>query len=308
VKSLPVWHPEIVVDESTARELIRKQFPRIDSSSVEELGFGYDNTAFLVGEAFVFRFPRRAIAVALMEREMAVLPAIAPLLPIPIPVPILTGMPADSYPWPFAGYRLLVGATASSVPLSDSECERIAEPLGAFLQRLHSGDVRDAVGEALPGDLIGRLDHSRRLPLATERTAELETAGILHEVEPLLGYMEQHPPAQCSDPRVVHGDMYARHLLLNGENKLCGVIDWGDMHLGDPALDLAIVLTMLPRRALSAFLASYGDVARPTWERATYRAIYHSVMVAHYGYGSGDSEMLRTGMDALANLRGRLSD
>lgn len=305
MKSLPVWHPEIVVDEPTARELIHQQFPHVDSSSVEDLGFGYDNTAFLVGETFVFRFPRRAIAVALMEREMAVLPTIAPLLPVPIPVPILAGIPAGSYPWPFAGYRLLVGTTASSLALSESECERIAAPLGAFLQHLHSVDVRDAVGDALPGDLIGRLDHSRRLPLATERMAELESAGLLNDVEPFLGYMAKHPPGLCDDPRVVHGDMYARHLLLDGERNLCGVIDWGDMHLGDPALDLAIVLTMLPQRAQPAFLAAYGKVSASTWERARYRAIYHSVMVAHYGYGSGDAEMLRTGIDALANLSRR---
>ncbi|HTA39092.1 MAG TPA: phosphotransferase [Candidatus Acidoferrales bacterium] len=305
MKSLPVWHPEIAVDQAGARALISAQFPQLDASRVEAIGFGFDNTAFLVGGAYVFRFPRRAVAVALMEREMAVLPIVAPLVPIAIPVPILAGRPDGTYPWPFAGYELLDGSTASSLNLSDADCERIAAPLGAFLRRLHSGHVRQAVGDALPGDLFGRLDHARRLPLATERIAELESAGILHDVEALLGYMAQHPPAVCSDPCVVHGDMYARHLLLDDGKNVCGVIDWGDAHVGDPALDLAIALTMLPERALPVFLAAYGDVAAATWERATYRAIYHSVLVAHYGYTSGDAEMLRTGVDSLANLRKR---
>jgi aminoglycoside phosphotransferase (APT) family kinase protein len=92
---------------------------------------------------------------------------------------------------------------------------------------------------------------------------------------------------------------------MDDAGKLCGIIDWGDLHLGDPALDLAIVLTMLPENALPGFLAAYGDVSPATWQRATYRAIYHSVLVAHYGYGSGDAEMLRVGVDALANLRRR---
>ena len=148
---------------------------------------------------------------------MAVLPIIAPLLPVAIPVPILAGRPGGTYPWPFAGYKLIGGSTASSLLLSESDCERLASPLGAFLRRLHSAGVRDAVGDSLPGDLIGRLEHSRRLPLATERMAELETAGILRDVEPLLGYMERHPPGLCGDPRVVHGDLYARHLLLDDE-------------------------------------------------------------------------------------------
>ena len=132
MKNLPIWHPEIAVDEEAARVLIRAQFPQLDASRVEAIGFGFDNTAFLVGDAYVFRFPRRAIAVALIEREMAVLPAIAPLVPVPIPVPILDGRPDGAYPWPFAGYKLLNGSTASSLNLSDADCERIAEPLGAF--------------------------------------------------------------------------------------------------------------------------------------------------------------------------------
>lgn len=305
MKNLPIWHPEIAVDEATARALIRTQFPKLDASRVEAIGFGFDNTAFLVGDAYVFRFPRRAIAVELIEREMAVLPLIAPLVPIPIPVPILDGRPDGTYPWPFAGYKLLNGSTASSLMLSDADCERIAAPLGAFLRHLHSAGVRDAVGDALPGDAIGRLDHARRLPLATDRIAELDSAGLLNDVEPLLEYMAQHPPAVCTDPCVVHGDMYSRHLLLDGGKNLCGVIDWGDMHVGDPALDLAVALTMFSERAQTAFFGAYGDVGSATLERAAYRAIYHSVLVAHYGYTSGDAEMLRTGVDSLANLRRR---
>jgi aminoglycoside phosphotransferase (APT) family kinase protein len=307
VKNLPIWHPEIAIDDTAAQALIRAQFPKLDASRIEAIGFGFDNTAFLVGDAYVFRFPRRAIAVALLEREMAVLPTIAPLVPVPIPVPIFAGRPGGTYPWPFAGYKLLNGSIASSLILSETDRERIAAPLGAFLSRLHSAEVRDAVGDALPGDEIGRLDHARRLPLATERIAELESAGILRDVEPLLEYMAQHPPAACGDSRVVHGDMYSRHLLLDGVKNVCGVIDWGDMHVGDPALDLAIALTVLPQRALPAFLAAYGDVGSASWERATYRAIYHSVLVAHYGYTAGDAEMLRTGIDALVSLQSRKS-
>jgi aminoglycoside phosphotransferase (APT) family kinase protein len=136
--------------------------------------------------------------------------------------------------------------------------------------------------------------------------AELEAAGILRDVEPLLEYMAKHPPALCDDPRVVHGDLYARHLLLDEKKNLCGAIDWGDLHVGDPALDLAIALTTLPQSALPMFLSAYGNVDRTAWERATYRAIYHSVLVAHYGHAAGDAEMLRVGIDSLARLRGRL--
>jgi aminoglycoside phosphotransferase (APT) family kinase protein len=300
--AVPVWQPEVVVGDDMARRLVRAQFPVVDTSKVEQLGFGWDNTAFLIG-GFVFRFPRRTIAVELIEREMSVLPAIAALLPTQIPVPIFRGVPDDEYPWPFAGYEMLYGHVASSFELDDSQLAELAAPLGAFLRALHAIDPAGPIGDRLPGDTIGRLDHARRFPLATERLAELESAGQLHDVEPFLEFLGANPPGRCALPRIVHGDMYARHLLLDQDKHLCGVIDWGDVHVGDPALDLAIALTMLPKASRAAFVAAYGEVAEQTWNRATYRAMYHSIMVACYGQTTGDVEMLRIGLDGLERLR-----
>ena len=39
-------------------------------------------------------------------------------------------------------------------------------------------------------------------------------------------------------PVFVHGDLYSRHLLVDDAGRPCGVIDWGDCHVGDPAVDL----------------------------------------------------------------------
>jgi aminoglycoside phosphotransferase (APT) family kinase protein len=301
--ALPIWHPEIVVDEATARALIRSQFPNIDAGSVEPLGFGYDNTAFLVDGTLVFRFPRRTIAVALIEREVTVLPAIAPMLPLPIPVPVYVGIGSEAFPWPFAGYERVAGVNASALELSTAQRADFARPLGEFLRALHAIEPSGRVRDALPGDLIGRLDSTRCLPLATERLAELEAAGLVSDSEPFIDYLVRNIPSPCKRPRLVHGDLYARHLLLDDRAHLHGVIDWGDTHLGDPALDLSIVVAMLPRSARDVFEGAYGLVEPEVWKRARYRAIYHSVMVAFYGKNADDPEMLRIGLSALENLR-----
>jgi aminoglycoside phosphotransferase (APT) family kinase protein len=301
--TLPIWHPEIVVDGATARALIRSQFPGIEAAAVEPMGFGYDNTAFFVDATYVFRFPRRTVAVALIEREATVLPAIAPMLPVSIPVPIHIGVPSERFPWPFAGYVRIAGATASSLDVSTALRADLAFPLGEFLRALHAIEPSGEVGDALPGDLIGRLDHGRCLPLATQRLAELEGAGVLADVESFLDYLVRNVPSACARRTLVHGDLYARHLLLDERMQLHGVIDWGDVHLGDPALDLAVVVAMLPRSARDSFEAAYGRVEPAIWKRARYRAIFHSIMVAHYGQTADDPEMLRIGLHALDSLR-----
>ena len=89
----PLWKAEREVDTALARQLVTSQFPALADSpslAVERIGAGWDNVAFLVTGAngpFVFRFPRRSIAVPLIETETRLLPLLAPALPLPIPVP-----------------------------------------------------------------------------------------------------------------------------------------------------------------------------------------------------------------------------
>jgi aminoglycoside phosphotransferase (APT) family kinase protein len=42
--------------------------------------------------------------------------------------------------------------------------------------------------------------------------------------------------------------------LVAGDGSPCGVIDWGDLCLADPSVDLQLIWSFLPRRARPAFL------------------------------------------------------
>jgi aminoglycoside phosphotransferase (APT) family kinase protein len=119
------WAPERVVDAELARALIEAQFPQLAPVRADRLGEGWDNTVFSINEAWVFRFPRRQIAVPLIEAELRILPALPPL-PLPAPRPELRGAPGAGYPWPFAGYRLLPGRTADEAALTPLQRARAA--------------------------------------------------------------------------------------------------------------------------------------------------------------------------------------
>ena len=103
------WAAEIAVDGALAKALIEDQFRRLLPAIVEPLGAGWDNSVFRVNGQFVFRFPRRAVAVELIQTELRCLPLLGPRLPVPIPIPVYAGQPSPSYPWPFAGYSYLSG-------------------------------------------------------------------------------------------------------------------------------------------------------------------------------------------------------
>jgi aminoglycoside phosphotransferase (APT) family kinase protein len=255
------WEPEIVVDDRLARNLVETQFPQFTGAPMRRFGSGWDNAAYLVDDRIVFRFPQRSIAAPLMKKELAVLPLLAPRLPISIPAPLYAGVPTTAYPWCFGGYERLPGSTACSRVPSEMERAALAHDLGRFLRALHDVDPAPLREAGLSGDGIGKLDPAR------------------------LGIDEAPLEGAC---RVVHGDLYARHLLLDASRRLCGVIDWGDVHYGLPAVDLSIVHMMIPAADHAAFFAVYGPVAPRDWFFARARARHHAGFAGDYADATGD--------------------
>ncbi|HYT88834.1 MAG TPA: phosphotransferase [Gemmataceae bacterium] len=297
------WTAECSVSADLARSLIEAQFPQMVLASVEPFGAGWDNTAFLVNDTLVFRFPRRQIAVPLLEAEARLLPVLAERLPLPIPVPTFVGPPTASYPWPFGGYPLLPGRTACSANLDDEQRQALAAPLARFLATLHTTPAAWAAHHGAGPDPIERLDIARRLPRLRELLAQFAAHHLVEDVRPLTALADAAPAVYV--PRadtLVHGDLYVRHLLVNEDKRLAGVIDWGDIHLGDPAADLMVAHSFLPPTAHDAFRAAYGQMDSTAWNIARLRALWHTANVLSYAQDVGDVDLLREGQRGLRYL------
>jgi aminoglycoside phosphotransferase (APT) family kinase protein len=302
--STPTWNADIAVDAALAARAIGEQFAELRNATVEAFGSGWDNAAFLVGGSIVFRFPRRRTAVRLIERECALLGPIAPYLPLAISAPTYVGRASDVFPWPFAGYALIAGTPASEVTLDDAARCALAAPLGNFLHALHAVETAPLVERGLPPDEIGRLDPVKRIRLARERVDSLAQAGV-EDGATLVAWLETHPPQSLAAGRrtIVHGDLYARHILLDDRRGVAGVIDWGDIHLGDPALDIALAHLMLPSGAHGTFRSAYGPIDERTWSVARFRAVYHAMLEIDYGVREHDAGMRNAGIAALHLMR-----
>ncbi len=295
------WAAEIEVTAELAGALVADQFPQLGAPSLTRFGEGWDNAAFLVNGEWVFRFPRRAVSAELIEAEARVLPLIAPALPLPVPVPMFAGTASGGYPWPFSGHRVLRGTPISKAPRSERAEPALARALGEFLRALHAIDAKSLVAAGLPGDTIGRLDHVRMRPKFLERLDALQAAGLVRERNDLIAFLDRVSPAgpRAECLAVVHGDLYAGHILVDENLRASGVIDWGDVHLGDPALDLSIAFSAISPGARDAFFGAYGAVDTRTLELARYRAICHCAMTAHYGLRIGDAELIEAGLRGL---------
>jgi aminoglycoside phosphotransferase (APT) family kinase protein len=291
---MPVWTAEVEVDEPLLRRLLA-QF-ELQDARLRKLAEGWDHSVWIVDERYVFRFPRRQVAIPGFEREFRVLPKLAPRLPLPIPLPTFAGEPAGEFPWPFFGAELIPGVEAGVAELEDEGRVEIGLELAAFLRALHAVEL----DEPLPLDPNRRTDTAKRVGLARADVAELERLGVWQsppELEPLLeDSLELGPP---EPPAVTHGDLHFRHLLVHGR-AAAGVIDWGDLCLADPAIDLPLLWSFVPANGRAAFLDAYGPVNETQLGLSRLLSVQLCAVLAHYGHSEGQPEILRAGLDGLS--------
>jgi aminoglycoside phosphotransferase (APT) family kinase protein len=299
---MPVWDAEISIDEALVCALIAEQFPDLDASSARLLGQGWDNSVWIVEEAWAFRFPRREIAIPGVEREIAALPGLARLLPVSIPVPEFVGRPSERFSWPFFGARLLPGVEPADAAISEDERLNVGMQLGRFLRVLHAQETRVAVDpkSLLPVDFNRRADMAVRVPRARENLAALRELGLWTAppiVERILAAAEELPAAS-GELVLVHGDLHLRHLLV-ADGTIAAVIDWGDLCLADPCVDLILVWSLLTPDARERFLAEYGTVTADQRLRSRVLAIVLDSMLVRYAHDMGYASLQHEAVAAL---------
>ncbi len=191
-------------------------------TTIAEIDDGYDFEVAIVDGEWVFRFPRRPGVEEALELEIAELPALASALPVD--VPSFEYVSRDPL---FVGYRLIRGK-----PLVDED----ADGVRAFLEALHA---LDSPGLRLPvdrPDWVGAYrdqcaEFERLVVPFLDKDRRARARRLFDDAETLVDF----------EPALLHADLGPEHLLVR-EGRLVGVIDWGDMRMGDPALDYAWLL------------------------------------------------------------------
>jgi aminoglycoside phosphotransferase (APT) family kinase protein len=296
----PEWEAEHVVGPDRAAALVAAQFPSLRGLPVEPMAQGWDNTVHLVGGEWVFRFPRRAMALPGFRREIAVLPRVAASLPLAVPVPELVGEPAADYPWPFWGARMIPGTELAEAAVPDEARVELGRRTGEFLRVLHEPPLATVAG-ALPVDPMRRADAGLRAAMADEWLGRLRQRGLPVDETKFGRLLEEGarlgPPP--GEPRLAHGDLHVRHLLVDGDGAACGVVDWGDVCLADPAVDLSLAYAAFAGAAREALLDEYGGVSRERELRARILAVCLSAVLAEYAAAEGRDALL---VEALGGL------
>jgi aminoglycoside phosphotransferase (APT) family kinase protein len=297
------WSAEFKLELDLAKHLIESQFPQLKPVTLEFIGEGWDNVAYRVNRDYLFRFPRRQMGADLVDVEWNLLHALEPRIPLPIPKPLFYGKPGAQFKWPFLGYYFLEGKSACGAGLTMQERINFAKPLAHFLKILHAIDEAEGLKLGAGPDILEKLNVHKRLPLALQNVEKIKELGLFKNCDQLRSMLERLKDVTDTGPKVlVHSDLYARHFLINEKRKICGVIDWGDVRIANPAVDLQLIFSFLPKQARPIFLEIYGTIDEQTQQLALARALLHTLSIVVYAHDVDDQDLLVEGLVGLQLL------
>ncbi|MEV6947102.1 aminoglycoside phosphotransferase family protein [Streptomyces sp. NPDC051172] len=245
-------HTDIEITAELVRDLLCDQHPDLVDRPLRFGAFGWDNQLWRLGDDLAVRLPWATLSAdALLRKEHAWLPALAPGLPLPVPVPQRLGEPSERFPRPWIVTTWVSGTPADRAPVTRGE--EAAEALAAFLTALH----RPAPEGAPPG-------RGRGGPLAdcaegfAQQLASATEMGLIPDPDAVRAVWEDALAApEWTGPALwLHADLHPAN-VLTADGTICGVIDFGDLCAGDPACDLAAAWILLPDGAVGRFHDAY---------------------------------------------------
>ena len=293
----PMPAAEVEITAQLVRALLAGQHPDLALLPVTFLASGWDNAIFRLGDSLLARMPRRALGATIIEHEQRWLPVLAPVLPVKIPAPERTGIPALGYPYPWSVVPFLPGTPAADVlDVLDGvdgagvldgagalDFTGLAAGLGKFLAAMHRPAPVDAPPNPFRGVPLARRAETveANLPVVADQVDE---AAVRRAWDEALAARAYDGP-----PLWLHGDLHPANILVS-HGHVSAIIDFGDITAGDPAADLSVAWMMLPLDVHQAYRSAYGGADEDLWRRARGWALGQAVMfLAH----SADNPQLR---------------
>lgn len=264
---------EIVVNEQIIKELILEQFPHLSHLRIQFVDAGWDNENYKLGEKYLVRIPRRAIAVQLIEHEISCLSKLMDQLPLSIPAPIYIGQPNKYFSWKWTINPWFKGNTVECGRLAFSEAIKLVD----FLKKLHFLRLKD-----IPDNPFRSVPISCKRDQVEERIDRLKSRInlIIPNIEALWKRALAEPDYQTKS--LIHGDLHPRNIIQKN-HKIEAIIDWGDITMGDVASDLAVIWMLFRNKDwINQAFKTYG-ASQSTINRSIGWAIFYGVTLLDTG-------------------------
>ena len=263
---------EVSIDVELVRNLLAEQFPNWAYLPVTAVrSTGTVNAIYRLGDDKYVRLPRLKDWADCLQKELLWLPKVAPQISLAIPEPLAAGLPGSGYPFAWAVYRWIAGRTLDG----RSRCSdlQVAEILAGFIKQVRQVNLAGAPRSSRDRPLRLRDTEARQAIAAARGMLDADAATSAWE-------LALQAPEWDKRPFWTHGDLLPPNLLWE-QGRLKAVIDFGNMGIGDPAVDVIPAWTMFGEAAREHF-RQVLEVDKATWARSRGFALHQALLIIPY--------------------------
>jgi aminoglycoside phosphotransferase (APT) family kinase protein len=262
---------EVDIDEALVTRLVTAQFPQLAGLPISAVpSTGTVNAIYRLGDHLCARLPRVASWAQDLAKEMNWLPKLAPWLSLRIPEPVAPGLPASGYPFPWAIYRWIDGQPYRDDRVDDER--QAAADLAQFVTELRRIDSHGAPRAGRKP--LRELDTMTRAAIGVARGVIDSDAAAAAWTSALAA------PEWKGTPVWIHADLLRPNLLV-AYGRLCAVIDFGGIGVGDPAADVIAAWSVFSHIGRATFRDALA-VDDGEWNRARGYALHQAALIIPY--------------------------
>ena len=190
--------------------------------------------------------------------------------------------------------------------------DALAYDEATFLKELHSIEI-DCSVSLFSDALVNKKDkflQDKKLLISILEKEQLLTDEMLEHIETIYENILNNAVLFKYTPCLVHNDFSANNMIFRN-NRLFGVIDFGDFNVGDPDNDFLCLLDCstddfgkeFGRKVLKYYQHKAPEVAE---RKAELNDVYWSIDQIIYGYERKDREMLIKGVSELLQTQAEM--
>ncbi|KKK40094.1 aminoglycoside phosphotransferase [Mesobacillus campisalis] len=278
-----------------------KNFEDVKIDHIAKLGEGMMNRTYLINQKFVFRFPKEKQGAFDTEKEKRVLPLLKKHITLNIPEFIYCGKQDNGYP--FAGYRILPGEPMNEQLFHSLSVEiknRIADQIAEFINEIQSFNVEKAkelniqesnfyqdyleIFQEVQEKVFPKINKEMQAYISIRFTSFLENKNHFLYTSNLL-----------------HSDLSLDHLLFDKKKQeLTGIIDFGDMRIGDSDYEYIYLLEECGKEFTTKVMERRKeDNIQYKLKKVSYFLTADNVMLLLDGIKRNNAEMMEEAIKAI---------
>lgn len=292
-----------LINLNTIKNIIEQNFKDLNVDDIKIIGKGYDSVAYLVNNEYIFKIKYSANKKKGYEKEKAVYDFLNAHLNTDIQVPNIEYSLIDDK-LSILGYKKIEGMFLTPEiykNMSSKEQEQLKKDIANFLKAMHNLDCSEISSYTIDNKQNVLEEYQLLKETIYENLNEIEKQYI-QEFMQRLNSTKIFDGKKC----LCHNDFSCNHLLLDQNNKLVGVIDFGDAGIIDEYCDFIYLLEDSDEELGSDFgkdiLKIYGDIdVEKAKEYQDVVEQYYPIETMVYGVKNNKPEFINKGKKEILN-------